>query len=203
MAELVSLFITRFIHRRYHHEYGDDWMHQTFFQGKAIDTTTKKQSETPSLIYLWLKRFSLAEKELTPVIKAKEGQHTDFTLSLFVACNRQPLQEPLPLQAIFTRPQYKAIKLDMLQDISVLTEYFPRLNVILASKGKAQTWPVYDSLNRAMLAFRTHPMAVGHWMGAIFRNFRIQPLFTHLRFRYTDLYDYETKKYRYPLSERT
>jgi uncharacterized Zn finger protein/superfamily II DNA or RNA helicase len=134
--ELVSLFLTKFIHQwqasnRSEHEITD-----AFFKGEVLDATEQAYSETPSLIYLWLKRLHLSKKEWVAVIKIEEGTHTDFTIDLLVAHNKQTLQGPIPLQDIFTKSDYTAVKLPILQDLSVITEYFPQLNQIVASQGK-------------------------------------------------------------------
>jgi uncharacterized Zn finger protein len=134
-AQLLGMAITQLVRRwegalPIYNEVQD-----AFFSDHLINAHEVEHRETPSLIHLWLKRFYLSKKEVVPVIQIEEGRRTDFVIRLLVNDTRQPMREPVPLQEIFSNLEYTEIKLPVLQDLAVLTEYFPRLNTIIASQG--------------------------------------------------------------------
>lgn len=135
-AELLSLFLTRMVaHWNGLDRYADE-MSKVFFTGQILSTHQKVHQDTPSLIHLWIKRFYLSERKIVPIVQIEEGRYDDFLVNLLLAYRSKSLQEPIPLRDLFEKPEYADVRLPVLQDLSVLTEYFPALNGIIASKGK-------------------------------------------------------------------
>ncbi|QHT66126.1 helicase SNF2 [Rhodocytophaga rosea] len=135
VMQLLSLFLTHFIQQYYISERGEHPLTNVFFKGETLDASGKDYSQAPQLIYLWLKRFYISRKEIVPLLQIKEGNTSDFIIELYITHSKQALQEPVPLQTFFSDTTYQDNRLDVLQDLSVLTEYFPRLNNLIASQG--------------------------------------------------------------------
>ncbi|MES2734081.1 MAG: DEAD/DEAH box helicase [Bacteroidota bacterium] len=135
VTQLLSLLLTHFIHQTNAGKPADELI-AAFFHGSVINTSARGHKETPSLIYLWLKRFYLSKKTTVPIIKIEAGESTDFMIDLLVSQRDKSIREPIVLRDIFSKAIYNDIKISLIQDLSVLTEYFPRLNTIISSQGK-------------------------------------------------------------------
>jgi len=135
---LLSVFLGTFV-KQYH---SLDWgalqnpVNQLFFEGKVVEFSKFENREYPSGIALWLHRFFISEKNIVPVLEVSETEAGDFEVGLSIEDKTKPMKAPVPLQKVFTDKAFDTARLDILRDLSVLSDFFPALQQLLASKGK-------------------------------------------------------------------
>jgi len=134
---LLSMFLDYFVHS--HHNLNDKMMAfhvvPMFFSGDVEQFNQFETREYPTAIQLWLNKFYIAEKNHVPVLQVEDDDGM-FEVSIAVEDKSKPMDAPVPLVDIFSKKTYNKMRLDVLRDMSMLSEHFPQLSRILASKGK-------------------------------------------------------------------
>ena len=102
---------------------------------KTRITGHKLPPDTPQLVQLWLNNFYLTHKDYVPLVKV-EDMDGGFGVELLVEYRPQPLLAPVPLSDVFTKKKYEAVKYDVLKDVLLLADIFPKLNQIVEAQGK-------------------------------------------------------------------
>ncbi len=102
---------------------------------KTRITGHKLPPDTPQLLQLWLNNFYLTHKDYVPLVVV-EDLDGGFGIELQVEYRPEPMRTPVPLSDIFTKKKYEAVKYDVLKDVLLLAEFFPKLNEIVESQGK-------------------------------------------------------------------
>ncbi len=113
------------------------------------------KDETPQLIQLWLNNFYMTHKEHVPLLKVEENESGGFDVSVLVENRKAELTEPVPLKDIFKKSKYEAIKYDVLKDLMLLSEYFPKLNSIVESQGTKHL--SFDNVSFVSVMLKTLP----------------------------------------------
>ncbi len=92
--------------------------------------------DVPQQLRHWLHPFSHRQKDYMPVLKT-EDLGGSFSLELFIEFRREPQRPPLPLSHIFKQKKYETEKHEVLPDLQLLAEFFPKLNpLFLESQGE-------------------------------------------------------------------
>ena len=136
-VSLLSMFIDYFVHT--HHDLNYKLLTfdviRLFFSGDMERFDQFETREYPTAIQLWLNKFYIAEKDYVPVLQVEDDEG-DFEVSIAVEDKSKPTQAPVPLAKVFSNKTYNKMRLDVLRDMSMLSEHFPQLSRILASKGQ-------------------------------------------------------------------
>lgn len=104
-----------------------------FFCGKKEVFKTFETREIPNAIQLWSNRFYLTERDILPLLRINDNDG-DFEIDLLLENKRLNITTPIPFKAIFEE-NYRSFRLEALKTLTLLTEHFPQLNQIVASKG--------------------------------------------------------------------
>lgn len=135
---LVSIFLNHYI--RYadalNYEQAQDPVNQLFFKGKQVVFDKFENKEYGAGIALWLNRFFITEKKWIPVLSVTECDNGDFDMDLAAENREAPLTPPVPLKKIFGAGRLSDWNLEILRDLSTVTEFLPDLKVTIASKGR-------------------------------------------------------------------
>jgi SNF2 family DNA or RNA helicase len=70
-----------------------------------------------------------------PLVKV-EDLDGPFGIELAVEYRPEPIRPPVPLSHVFTKKEFAPVKFDVLKDVLLLAEFFPKLNEIVESQGK-------------------------------------------------------------------
>lgn len=62
-----------------------------------------------------------------------EDLDDEFSVKIAIEDRSNPLSTPVSLAELFENQSYKMIRLDILRDLTMLSEYFPQLNQLIAS----------------------------------------------------------------------
>jgi len=134
---LLSMFLDYFVHS--HHNLNDKMMTfdvvRMFFSGDMERLNQFETREYPTAIQLWLNKFYIAEKNHVPVLQVEDDDGI-FEVSIAVEDKSKPMNAPVALRDIFSKKTYNKMRLNVLRDMSMLSEHFPQLSRILASKGE-------------------------------------------------------------------
>ncbi len=134
---LLSVFLGQIVRQSHDLDWGilQNPVIEMFFTGKAVAFTKFEQREYPAGIAQWLNRFYISKKDIVPVLEVSELETGDFDIRLAVEDKTKPMQAPVPLAEVFEDAAWNKSRLDILRDLSVLSDSFPDLRRLLASKG--------------------------------------------------------------------
>lgn len=146
LNDLVSFFLNHFVHQNHSLDYRDQETEaaRLFFNGSIEKFTDFEQREYPNAIQLWLNRFYIVEKNHVPVLKI-DDLDGDFEVSIALEDKSQPLADLVSLSDLLNKNDYSGIRLDALRDLAMLSEYFPQIATLVASKGKEKLFFDADS----------------------------------------------------------
>jgi uncharacterized Zn finger protein/superfamily II DNA or RNA helicase len=113
------------------------------------------KNDTPQLIQLWLNNFYITHKEHVPLLKVEENENGGFDVSILIENRQLELVEPVPLKDIFQKKTYETVKFDVLKDLMLLSDYFPKLNSIVESQGTKHL--SYDNVSFVSIMLKTLP----------------------------------------------
>lgn len=153
---LLSLFLTHFL-RTYHKlnvRFQETEVFQLFFNGTLEQFTEFENKEYPSAMQLWLSKFYIAEKDFVPVIQV-EDLDDGFEVSIAVQDTTQPLEPLISLKDVLAKKTYTTIRLGFLRDLAMLSDFFPQISYLVASKGKESL--IFDSKEFVEILFKILP----------------------------------------------
>ncbi|MFK7983981.1 MAG: SNF2-related protein [Saprospiraceae bacterium] len=155
---LVSFFLS-FLMERYRDlkkvRNQENEVFQIFFNG-ALEQFTQFENQTyPSAIQLWLNKFYIAEKDFVPVLQVEDIEDVGFEVKIALQDTTQPLEPLISLKDVFAKKSYSAIRLDFLRDLAMMSDFFPQISYLVASKGAEQL--VFDSNDFVAILFKILP----------------------------------------------
>ncbi|OFX69188.1 MAG: hypothetical protein A2X12_11445, partial [Bacteroidetes bacterium GWE2_29_8] len=108
---------------------------ELFFSPKAVSFDKFSTKEIPISVNQWLRVFEISDRHYLPVIKVDEINN-GFEISMMIQDKKEQMSLPIKLSAIFTSKNNKYNKIDILQDIGVISHYFPLIDKLIANEGK-------------------------------------------------------------------
>ncbi len=161
VKSLLSLFLNHFAseYARNPRPYDYDEVFLAFYGLSSITTDSFDKKELPISIRKWLQKFNLRHKGYLPVLKVEEREEQgDFTLSFWIQNSEEAIQDLVPLRALWQEKKYQSLQLEVLQDLALLTDYLPKLKILIASKGEQELFinPIdfVDVLQKTIPALR-------------------------------------------------
>lgn len=156
LQALLSVFIAHLIQANYtiHWKLQDFAVTRLFFDGTLESFRDFENKEFPSAIQLWLNKFFIVEKDYVPVLKI-DDLDGDFELSIAVENRSKPLETPFSLEELFIKDAFNHARLDILRDMAMLSEYFPQISRLIASKGVEKLF--FDSNSFVEVLFKILP----------------------------------------------
>jgi SNF2 family DNA or RNA helicase/uncharacterized Zn finger protein len=127
-----------------------------FFEQHPLIAQKFEDQELPFAIQQWLQKFYLAQKEFVPLLQIEERESQgDFLLNLLVENKKSEIEPLITLPNLFSKKQYDKIRLEVIQDFSLLSEYLPEMQKIIQSKGEQKIW--VDAEDLVKILFETLP----------------------------------------------
>ncbi len=158
-TSLLSLFLGYFIHTNHGLNYKllNFEVIRLFFSGDIERFDRFESREYPTAIQLWLNTFYISDKDYIPVLQVEdEDEGQGFEVKIAVEDRTKPLEAPVLLKDIFAKKTFNHMRLDVLRDMSMLSEHFPDISRLLASKGKERLW--YNSDEFVQVLFKILPV---------------------------------------------
>ncbi|MBL7798492.1 MAG: DEAD/DEAH box helicase family protein [Saprospiraceae bacterium] len=135
LPALLAVFLGHFVQENTEKAAREGELPRWFFSGAPAVFERFENREYPKSIRLWLSRFFISEKDFVPVFEVSD--HDDlFEVGVSIEDKTSAFQAPVPLAAIFSDKKHARLRLDALRDLSMVAEFFPPLNDLIASKGK-------------------------------------------------------------------
>ncbi len=156
---LLSFFINYFV-QTYHSldvRLQAQPINQLFFKGTLEVFKDFETREYPNAIQLWLSKYYIVEKDYVPVLQIEDFENLGdgFEVKITIDDTTKPLETPIALKDLFAKNTFKNIRLGVLRDLAMLSDYFPHINQVIASKGKEQL--VFDSDEFVPILFKILP----------------------------------------------
>lgn len=156
MQALISVFLNHLMETHYE----PDWklreypIVRLFFKGTLETFRDFETKEFPAAIQLWVNRFFIIDKDYVPVLKV-DDHDGDFEVSIAVENRSKPLEPPFSLKDLFAKDTFSNARLDILRDMAMLSEYFPQISRLIASKGEQRL--SFDSNEFVGVLFKVLP----------------------------------------------
>ena len=125
-----------------------------FFDGEATVFNEFEDREYPSAIQLWLNRFYIVEKDFIPVLQVLD-ENDGFEVTVCVQEKAKPNAPLITIQDLLTKNEYVNIRLEVLRDLAMLSDYFPQINLLVASKGEDRL--IFNSEEFVEILFKILP----------------------------------------------
>ena len=153
---LMSLFLNYFVnsHNSLSSKHAQQEVMQMFFAGTPQQFDSFENKEYPFAIQQWLSRFFITQKDYVPVIQVEEI-NDEFEVKVAINDRSKPLEPPISLKDIFAKDEYIKMRMTALRDLSMLIEYFPKMNDLLATQGQAQLF--FNSTEFVNILFKILP----------------------------------------------
>lgn len=140
LMALTSTFLNYFVasFNGLNYKFQQDDIANLFFSGQAQTFTQFETREYPTAIQLWLNKFYITDKTFVPVLKIDEIEESNgFEVTMGIEDSKRPLEPLISLNDLFVQDKYNNIRIDALRDMAMLTDYFPQISELIATKGKA------------------------------------------------------------------
>lgn len=136
---LVGVFLHHFIYEHYtaaNKAQYNDTVFLSFFAQDTLFVQGFTQKENAQAIQKWLQKFYLSEKEYLPVLKVEELEDEElFELSFWVQKQGTQIEKLIAVKDLFRYKKYQDIRLGIIQDLAILSEYLPALKQLIKEKG--------------------------------------------------------------------
>ncbi len=116
---------------------------KSFFQDYIYIPQKFEEKHTERTISNWLERFSVRNKEVSPVIVIDLRKNDTFSLNVLVEDKKKPMEPIFPLEKLFEHKIkdagcYSSLRVDVLRQVGIASEYMPELRKIVDKKGKGE-----------------------------------------------------------------
>lgn len=139
---LVGVFLHQFFKEYYvssNDRLNSEEVFQAFFLQNILLVSRFTQKENAQAIQKWLQKFYLGEKKYQPVLKVEERASIDgFELGFWVQNQQDTKQRLISIRELFEKKQYKDIRLGIIQDLAILSEYMASIKNLIKTKGNAE-----------------------------------------------------------------
>lgn len=106
-----------------------------FFHDKPYKFDGLTEKQIPNTIQLWLKRLNRAARQWQPILLIEDKERA-FNLEILAVDTASATTAPIPFRNVMEEKAYQSVRLDLLRDLSSLTEFLPELGFYLKSSGR-------------------------------------------------------------------
>ncbi|HHH50392.1 MAG TPA: DEAD/DEAH box helicase, partial [Saprospiraceae bacterium] len=153
---LLSFFISYFFNSCHNlkGKINETEVGRLFFNGSLEHFATFESREYPMAIQLWLNKFYIVDKQYIPVIQVTDSE-AGFQVEVAIENTKKPNDPLVTLPQLFKEHSYTAIRLPILRDLAMLSDYFPQIDLLLATKGKEKLF--FDAAGFVHILFKILP----------------------------------------------
>ncbi|MBK8705274.1 MAG: hypothetical protein IPN33_18055 [Saprospiraceae bacterium] len=125
---LLSIFLTEWVSKFNGLDYPtlQEEVNKLFFEHSQVQFDKFETKEQPTAIALWLNRFFISKKNIAPILEVSEIGDELFGVNLLLEDKSAPMSAPTTLNEVFSAGEWAKKRMDVLRDLSVLAEFFPR-----------------------------------------------------------------------------
>ncbi len=134
---VISVFLNHLVHKNHELDarFAEHEIGHLFFNGAILHASSKASKALPAAIQLWLNKFFIVEKDYVPVLQVAEGEG-EFYVDIGIQEKKNEIGAPIPLKKILGKKKYMNMRMDVLRDLSMLSDYFPQIEDLVTSAGK-------------------------------------------------------------------
>ena len=139
---LTGMFLHQLLKDHYvssNDRFNSEDVFRTFFQQDILSLDGFVQKENAQAIQKWLQKFYLSEKKYQPVLKVEEREAIGgFELGFWVQNQQDAMQQLISIRDLFDKKKYQKIRLGVIQDLAILSEYLDSIKQLIKTKGNAE-----------------------------------------------------------------
>jgi SNF2 family DNA or RNA helicase/uncharacterized Zn finger protein len=138
MQSLLSFILDYFIHQnnQLNYRFSEHEVGHLFFNGALLNFQTYETTAYPTMIQLWLNKFFIVEKDFVPVFKIGEDEEFGFRVNISIQKKTNASAVPIKLSSVLQQKKYFDLRVEVLRDLAMITDYFPQINQLIASGAK-------------------------------------------------------------------
>lgn len=134
-VNLLSLFLTEIINIL-NDEPGEDFFLRMFFNKTAYPFKRPGEEALSGGIMAWIQKYFITQGKYKPVIKVDELPNDRFLLSVSILDSNSNYDLPVSLFDILNSNRYDDTRYEILQSLTQLSSFIPRLDAHINSQGK-------------------------------------------------------------------
>ncbi len=156
LLTLCSVFINQLMSQYVDQVYNSKMISKTdkicnlFFKNQSIEFVTFREKQIPMSIQQWLTKFYINYKEFVPILKIEDADN-QFEIEILIENKEKSFDEPMSLKKFFSAKAYQSKKLNVLKDLTLISEHFVELNEIINSEGSKRLMLNSDQLVDVMM----------------------------------------------------
>lgn len=154
---LLSVFLNHIVQQnhRLDYRYAEREIGHLFFNGAILNFQEYETKEYPTTIQLWLNRFFIAEKDFVPLILIDEDEDEGFWVNVAVQQKGTKPSAPIPLKSVLAEDRYNDLRINLLRDLAMLSEYFPTITELVERHGEEDLY--FDGKEFVEVLFKIIP----------------------------------------------
>jgi SNF2 family DNA or RNA helicase len=135
---LLSAFLNEIVaqNHRLDYRFAEREIGHLFFNGAVLSFDKYETKNYPTAIQLWLDRFYIVEKDFVPLIIVDEDEEQGFWVNIAVQQKSKRQTAPIPLHAVLTEKRYSDLRINLLRNLALLSDYFPTINDLVERRGE-------------------------------------------------------------------
>jgi len=134
-VNLLSLFLTEIINIL-NDEQNEDIFVDMFFGKKTYSFKKPGEEALSGGIMAWLQKYYITQGRYKPVINVEELPNDKFLVKINILDSKNNYEVPIPLNDILTSPEFDNTRYEILQSLTQLSSFIPRLDNHINSNGK-------------------------------------------------------------------
>jgi SNF2 family DNA or RNA helicase/uncharacterized Zn finger protein len=156
LNSLLSIFLGYFMNEHHNLSLNEQSyeINSLFFNSNVETFDHFETREFPITMQLWLNRFYIADKTHIPVLLVEEVEE-GFKVTINIEDKSKPL-DLIPLDKLLEDNKYSHIRISILRDLALLSDYFPEINQVVATGGKTEL--IFDSEEFVDILFKILPV---------------------------------------------
>jgi len=107
-----------------------------FFQGSVLSFSIPGERQIPASIHGWLERLHYFDSPFNIQLRVSESGTENFSFEIFLEDGAASKSDYFPVSALFSQKKYDGIRVNVLQSITRLSGFIPKLDAYLKDKGK-------------------------------------------------------------------
>lgn len=133
---ISSIFMGELIYGFGYDNRGDTYT-DLFFGGKPAAFSAPGEQAIAGGIQAWLQRFHISNQNYKPNIVVEELNGDKFKIGIEIQETAKPLEKPVSMQSVFTHKAFDMNRFEILQSLSQLGSFIPRLDGFINQQGKS------------------------------------------------------------------
>ena len=137
---MTSVLITEFI-KLLDENTSDELISKLFFQNASYKFEKPGEESLAGGIFVWVQKYFISQSNFRIQLVVDEGVDSYFELSINIWDKKNKLPRPISLRNILNGKKYEKVRYEILQGLSQIAPFLPRVNEYIDSLATSQWTP--------------------------------------------------------------